>query len=57
MSKGSRSCSDYLEEVDASLCDHGQPEEVEGRADADGELVPVGKVDNFALPVKTPFTG
>ena len=33
----------YLEQVDASLGDHGQPEEVEGGADADGELVPVGQ--------------
>ena len=33
----------YLEEVDASLGDHGEPEEVERRADADCELVPVGQ--------------
>ena len=36
----------YLEEVDAALCDHGEPEEVEGRANADGELVPVGATIN-----------
>ena len=35
--------ANYLEEVDAALCDHGEPEEVEGHANADGELVPVGR--------------